>query len=245
MNNIILIDDRKQRKSDHLNLNQVTRLLNCVECKEALPSFDHLIPDEYDFDALNGYDIIAIHRSYLAQNGLMSSFSKYMEKSKSYFILFSGGFSQNVISNKSKLLKINSIDFYSERTISFFEKYSKSVEKSDSYILLNILYGKDWKLPLLLRSRLLLWKYYRKIESTYRSDLDEFQKRVNKTNEDNEKMQELRVKLNNPSTHFSLNSILQTEDVPEIEEIDNLKNLFPDSSISFIREEIKKMFINK
>lgn len=245
MNNIVLIDDRKQRKSDHLNVNQVTRLLNCVECKEALPSFDHLISNEYDFDTLNGYDIIAIHRSYLAQNGLLSSFSEYMKGSKSYFILFSGGFSQNVISDNRKLLKINSIDFYSEKTISFFEKIKKSEIEEDSYILLKLLYGKDWKLPLLLRSRLLLWKYYRKIESSYRSQLDEYQKRVNKTNEVNEEIQELRVKLNNPSTHFSLKNIPETEDVPEREEIGNLKNLFPDSSISFIREEIKKMFIIK
>lgn len=154
MKKVIIIDDRPERRNrllDEVSLNKLKKLQEQgnLEISEG-------IDGEYS-NYLNEYDIIAVHRTYLTNEGIYNSFTKYTEKNKKLSILFSGGNSQNMIRNHGNQLLITATDFYSPEILDFFDRFCNN----DSYPapLLQLLYGKAWRLTLLLQYRHLLWTY--------------------------------------------------------------------------------------
>ena len=106
---------------------------------------------------LNGYDLIAIHRSYLIKHGIYNALLEYIKPRNKYLIVFSGGVSQNTVLNKGFQLTVNSSDFYTEKLPSFIEEFCK--DEAIKSPLLKYLYGDSWKLTLLLKYRYFLWAY--------------------------------------------------------------------------------------
>ena len=156
MKKVIIIDERQERKKLHLSVESLSEL-DRLE-KEGMLTIATEIPSTDSIDSLlDNYDIVAIHRSYLANTSMFNSFNEYIKRSNKYFFVFSGGISQNTLSNKGHQLNINSSDFYSFELPTFIEKFcfGEYVESP----LLQFLYGDSWRLTLLLQYRYLLWTY--------------------------------------------------------------------------------------
>lgn len=101
------------------------------------------------------FSLIAIHRSYLTENdniGINDLMDYAKENKDKYFIIFSGGITQNIISEN--ILYINAGDFYSENLSNYLQKYMAG--KID-YPLQQFLYGNSWRLPFLFELRQYLW----------------------------------------------------------------------------------------
>lgn len=141
----IIIDDRKERKKQHLTTDEIEKLKTLSDISETI------LP----FQELEGYSLIAIHESLLTENNLYNEIVSFAKNNEKLLILFSGGIMQNCILESGKILKIISSEFYNKIT-AFLLKYSK---ENIEYPLLKFLYGEEWKLPLLLKYKNLLWKY--------------------------------------------------------------------------------------
>lgn len=142
---IVIIDDRKERKKQHLTDDEIERLNTLCEIRENMPLHQ-------DFEE---YSLLAIHESLLKESNLYNEIVEYTKRKRKYLILFSGGITQNGIYDSGAIMKINSADFYLKIT-SFLTHYSKEAME---YPLLRFLYGDEWRVPLLLRYKNLLWKY--------------------------------------------------------------------------------------
>ena len=103
---------------------------------------------------LSQYDLIAIHRSWMAQAGVGNVIEEFITNENKFLITFSGGITQNLLMNNRKRLNINSVDFYQRNLIAVIERYAND-ECSEP--LLELLYGRSWKLPLLMQYRNILW----------------------------------------------------------------------------------------
>lgn len=142
---IVVIDDRKERKKQHLTGDEIERLNALCEIRENMP----LRQD------LEEYSLLAIHESLLKESNLYNEIVEFAKRKGKYLILFSGGITQNGIYDSGTILKINSADFYLKIT-PFLSHYLK---EAMDYPLLRFLYGDEWRVPLLLRYKNLLWKY--------------------------------------------------------------------------------------
>lgn len=154
MKKVIIIDDRPERRNLHLDEVSLKKLdkLQTNGCLTISVAID----GEYS-DYLKEYDIIAVHRTYLTNEGIYNPLLKYASNNKKQLIIFSGGISQNIIRNQGNLLIINAADFYSVELGDFIKKFCDN-ELFQSP-LLQLLYGKSWRLTLLLQYRHLLWTY--------------------------------------------------------------------------------------
>ncbi len=146
----IIIDDRKERKHQHWNDDEESSAeLLCqkglLEIREELESYDKL----------EEYSTIAIHESYLKETNQHETMIKYAKEKQKFLVLFSGSITHNGLYESGRLLKINSADFYL-KVLSFI---SDNVEEPDELLLLRFVYGSNWRLPLLLRYKNLIWMY--------------------------------------------------------------------------------------
>ena len=154
MKKVIIIDDRPERRKLHLDEASIKELeklrtSGCLTVSVAING---------DFsDFFKEYDIIAVHRTYLANEGLYNSLLKYATSNKKPLIIFSGGISQNIIREQGNLLIINAGDFYNAELPCFINNFCNN--ESCQSPLLQLLYGKAWRLTLLLQYRHLLWTY--------------------------------------------------------------------------------------
>lgn len=148
----IIIDDRPQRK-------------NSAGYSISKEDIDWIEPftltglNSVSFEELNNelseYSLIAIHRSYLTEGKKISlnSVINYAKNNQAkFFILFSGGITQNIVSDN--ILYVNAGDFYSEHLAKFLKKFQSN---EISHPLQQFLYGKAWRLPFLLELRQYLW----------------------------------------------------------------------------------------
>ena len=103
---------------------------------------------------LSQYDLIAIHRSWMAQAGIGNVIEEFISNENKFFITFSGGITQNLLMNNRKRLNMNSVDFYKHNLIDVIVRYANN---KCSEPLLELLYGRSWKLPILMQYRNLLW----------------------------------------------------------------------------------------
>jgi len=169
MKNILLIEDRPERKKQFLESSEIKTLSNYPFLKEV--SFQELniikqelLSNEKPF--LNDYDLIMTHKSALTfaeQDSLVTLKSS---------VFFSGGISQSFYSeNPNPVLHINSKEFYSNNLIEFLT----NIQNNNEIELLILQFGQKWKLNLLLNLRdKLTQKIYSKIsEEIYPEDFDE------------------------------------------------------------------------
>lgn len=146
----IIIDDRKERKHQHWN-NEKKALAEML-CQKGLLE----ICEELEgLDKLEECSIIAIHESYLKETDQREVVINYAKEKQKLLVLFSGGITHNGLYESGRLLKINSADFYL-KVLSFI---SDNASEHDELLLLRFLYGSNWRLPLLLRYKNLIWMY--------------------------------------------------------------------------------------
>ena len=105
---------------------------------------------------LEGFSVIAVHESLLKETGRFKEVIDYAKKKQNLLVLFSGGITHNGIYDSGRLMKINAADFYN-KVLLFVEENQN--EDNIQQPLLHFLYGTNWKLPLLLRYRDLIWNY--------------------------------------------------------------------------------------
>ena len=170
MRKTIIIDDRPERKKLHLSEDSISQLEKLVE-RDILTLSDGE-GYESDFSKLDGYNLIAIHRTFLTNLNIFNEFIDYIKKDRDkWIIIFSGGNTQNTILLNGRQLNISSSDFYTERLTSFIEEFCKETDLANP--LLSFLYGQSWRLTLLLQYRYLLWEYENLEEiDEYGDDID-------------------------------------------------------------------------
>jgi hypothetical protein len=146
---ILIVEDRLERQIQRLGKERADALRKTVKVETGLPGLTD--KDNYDFHNLDGFDLVAIHRSYF--NGTqLARFNAYVDHSKSYFIIFSGGISQVSILKKGHLANLPIQRFYTPDIIDRLYSFDKGNQP-----LAHFLYGENWKLPFLQRLRLLQW----------------------------------------------------------------------------------------
>ena len=155
MNKVLILDDRVERKRNHMSNSAIIELTNCVKrgYLEMITGEGHE-NDKY-FQYCSDYSLLAFHKSWLDSNKLFSDIEKYAKNNKKFLVIFSGGISQALLLNEFKDLRVNSAVFYSGRLPSFIEKFAKSEVEQP---LLDLLYGKAWQIPIYMKFRQLLWR---------------------------------------------------------------------------------------
>lgn len=158
MGKILIIDDRAERKKSLMSGKDLSKLSEFEQEKticlrSSLPFSSKSSITEIE-EAFEHYSVIAIHRSLMQTENVINLLEDYFRTHNKSFIIFSGGTSVNDFSNSGMRLSINAGDFYSTKLIDFIEK-QKNANKPIP--LLELLYGRSWRLPLLLQYRNLLW----------------------------------------------------------------------------------------
>ena len=173
MGNRILIIDNRQQRAQRLMDDQWDRL-------QALPNvhIEESVPEE---QVILSFDAIAIHGSLIGQNHLQALLVRLVKER--FVILFSGDFSQVVLSKEGRLLKVPAVSFYSQNLIPFCEYLENTADQNVQ--LLALVYGvSHCRLPILLQLRQLLWRFpagTRLYEQKMK--IDELKKALSMTNE--------------------------------------------------------------
>ena len=158
MGKILIIDERAERKKNLMREKDLSKLQKYEQegVLVMLSSFPFSGCSNEELDvAFADYNVIAIHRSLMQSENVINIIDEYFRTSKKSFIIFSGGTSVNDISNNSMRLSINASDFYSTKLIDYIERQKNEINSTS---ILELLYGKSWRLPLLLEYRNLLWR---------------------------------------------------------------------------------------
>lgn len=154
---IILIENRPSRQKIYLpnqekdqdillRMHFVTHYISDSE------NINQLI-NSRNFNFLLEFDLIIVHRSFLNEmsaGSAVNAVAKFCEQNKKDLIYFSGGISASsfIKQNDFNFLLINSKDFYFN-LLEFLNGYNKGLIDN----LLELKYGKSWKLSYLLRLR--------------------------------------------------------------------------------------------
>jgi hypothetical protein len=148
MINVLLIEDRPERKSQFLKNWNIDSLSPYSFLKEI--SNEELIMVKNDLadnntSLISGYDLLMTHKSALTQveQDIISTLNISI-------VYFSGGISQSFYAEyPNPVLHINSNSFYSQNLITFLD----NISKNNSIEMLILQFGEKWKLNLLLRLR--------------------------------------------------------------------------------------------
>lgn len=153
MNSILLMDDREMRKRQYLSDEAFRQLQE--DCAEFLTLANTLPHGGAELEEeLKKHALIAIHKSWLDVHGLTNFVEDLTRREKIPFIIFSGGITQSLLTEGARRLNIGASAFYTNRLPDFFRAYAKGGMKQP---LLELVYGKSWRLPLLLEYRQALW----------------------------------------------------------------------------------------
>ena len=186
---IILIENRPTRQKIYLPNQEKDQ-----EVLMGMKSLSHYIHDtnninellkSKNFNFLLEYYFIMIHRSYLNEisgGALVNELIRFCEKNQKDLIYFSGGIPSYSYSKQEdfNFLLINSKDFYLN-LISFLKDYEKGLIEN----LLEVKYGKSWKLSYLLRLREL--KKLQDLGEELGTDLKRLKKEMEELLSDDEK----------------------------------------------------------
>lgn len=157
---ILLIENRPARQAQYMskdNLDSISKIQGFT-----MSSFEEILVkinnDTLDF--LTEYSLVMIHRSALGElsNGSkITRVAKYCEENSIDLIYFSGGISSSFFIEyaNSSFLLINSKEFYSDNFISFLKEYHEG-KAGKPVKLIELKYGKSWKLNYLLQLRELI-----------------------------------------------------------------------------------------
>lgn len=157
MRKTLIIDDRPERIKIHLTTGSLSEL-NILEKNGLLTYSIGIDPSGDIVKALESFDLIAVHRTYLIKADMLNTINSYINSTKKYLIVFSGGISVNEVINGGHRLNIDASDFYTAKLPRFIYDYGN--EKSSLKApLLQFLHGDSWRLSLLLQYRYILWKH--------------------------------------------------------------------------------------
>ena len=156
MSRVLIIEDRPERRKTIMRDNDFSELEKLKD--KGWVTLDTKLPisKEELISVLSQYDLIAIHRSWMAQTGIGNVIEDFLANENKFLITFSGGITQNLLMNNRKRLNMNSTDFYKHNLIEVIERFVNDNEEC-SEPLLELLYGRSWKLPLLMQYRNILW----------------------------------------------------------------------------------------
>jgi hypothetical protein len=153
---ILLIENRPDRQKEYLpnghddveRFAEMGHFLAYLSFKEDLEKIN-----QNDLEFLTQFELIIIHRSALGELSNGSAVNRIITFCKEFdkdLILFSGGISSSIYTEEGgRFLLINSKDFYSENLIPFFKQYHEGkIQK-----LIQLKYGKNWRLTYLLQLR--------------------------------------------------------------------------------------------
>lgn len=156
MSRVLIIEDRPERRKTIMRANDFLELEKFKENGWVTLKTEMPISREDLINELSQYDLIAIHRSWMTQTGVGNVIEEFLTNENKFLITFSGGITQNLLMNNRKRLNINSTDFYKHNLIEVIERFVNENEEC-SEPLLELLYGRSWKLPLLMQYRNILW----------------------------------------------------------------------------------------
>ena len=178
MNKVLILDERVERKKNHMSNNAIRDLNDCENQGYLKMITGEGLEKDNSFQYCLDYSLLAFHKSWLDSNNLLSEIERYAKENKKYLIIFSGGISQTLLLNDYKDLRVNSAIFYTDRLPDFIEKFAKNEVEQP---LLELLYGKAWRIPIYMKFRQLLWRGiteenedYLKFESNYGMYLEQF-----------------------------------------------------------------------
>ena len=142
---IVIIDDRPNRPLLHLSAETFQNLKD-------LPNVQFVTKkEEVDYTQ---FDVIAIHRSYVVSANLGDELDNLIKNDSKYVVLFSGGVSQQTITDRGHRAILGSEVFYSSHLLPF----CRDLASDEDVQLYKLLYGIDtWRLPIMLRLRQLYW----------------------------------------------------------------------------------------
>lgn len=161
MNKVLLLDDRPERKKNHMSDQAIKKLSFCENQKylsmDTVKTGINLNNVDKDtlFKYFEGYSLLAIHWSWLDHKKLVREVTEYAGENQKLLIFFSGGIGQTLLLDNYTFLSINSAEFYTDRLPDFIEKY---ITNEMEYPLLEFLYGESWRLPVYMQYRQILWK---------------------------------------------------------------------------------------
>jgi hypothetical protein len=154
MNKTLILDDRLERRNVLMKDKDTVELNNCVN-KGWLTFITELPTSRDELEkVLTNYSMIAIHRSWMVDHGVENLIEEIIRRNNDYYIVYSGGISQNLLLNGRMRLNMNAASFYSENLPVMIKRYATG---ETTQPLLELLYGMSWKLALLLEYRNLIW----------------------------------------------------------------------------------------
>ncbi len=155
MNKILILDNRVERKKNHMSDAALKQLSECEEQGYVTFFTGEGLEKDLSFQYCEEYSLLATHKSWLDSNELTTDMVEYAKKEQKLLVIFSGGIGQTLLLDEFKRLSVNSADFYSEKLPSFIKRYAKGdVEQP----LLELLYGEAWRIPIYMQYRDLVWK---------------------------------------------------------------------------------------
>ena len=154
MKKVLFIEDRPNRQKQYFSKKiNALKQISCVDIKEFNEGAE--IIENINLGSstnLEVYNLFIFHRSAFSQKGL-NTLNNYCKKNNKELVFFSGGISQTTFTALPfVLLNINSKEFYTDKLLNFLEKYCNNESKH----ILQLYYGDNWELPLLLRYRQLI-----------------------------------------------------------------------------------------
>lgn len=160
MRKAIIIDDRLFRQEN---------LLGDEKYKlENIPGLTLSYHIEEDYAKYLEYDLIAIHRSALAEANDLYKFIKFCKDKGKYLVTFSGGVPKDSYYSDN-FIELNSRTFYNiGRLIDFFTDFCG---KDDEVHLLRLIYGENWKLPYLVEYNHLKWQFGKSLPPKFQDRL--------------------------------------------------------------------------
>ena len=156
MNKVLILDDRIERKKTHLDDRSISELNVCVSQGYLKMITGENLEKDDTFQYCDDYAMMAFHRSWLVSNNLMTNLEEYAKRTQKYLVVYSGGIGQTILLNDYKYLSINSALFYTSNLPKFIETYATSDEVEQP--LLQLLYGNNWRLPIYMKYRQILWR---------------------------------------------------------------------------------------
>ena len=157
---ILLMDDMETRQAMELGEENLTRI-ESMEHVSLVHGYDY-VPGAI---ASSGYALLAFHAGFLKDNSWTEAVLKEAVAASKYVILFGGSIAVAKLSRSGYVLRINSSDFYSDRSVDFLASLRNAGEEYRGHLLLRYLYGRDWYMPFLFRYRQLVWSERRDSES--------------------------------------------------------------------------------
>ena len=172
MKKVLILDDRVSRKKTHMSNGSICALNNCEINGYLKMITGEGLENENSFAYCDDYTLLAIHKSWLDTNGLVSDIEKYAKNNQKYLILFSGGIGQTILREEYTILNVNSAIFYTDKLPVFIDRFSTSEVNQP---LLQLLYGENWLFPIYMKYRQLLWKLNLESNEDLKLDIEDFE----------------------------------------------------------------------